>query len=81
MSRKEVVIKMPLKGEHASRLETLYSIEQGLLGPPVRVTLGALLAIALISAGEWARRTERLVRISGLPKISVAGVSSRSTRK
>ena len=32
-----------------------YSIEQGLLGPPVRVTLGALLAIALISAGEWAR--------------------------
>ena len=28
MSRKEVVIKMPLKGEHASRLETLYSIEQ-----------------------------------------------------
>jgi hypothetical protein len=28
VSRKEVVIKMPLKGEHASRLETLYSIEQ-----------------------------------------------------
>ena len=34
-----------------------YSIEQGLLGPGVRVALGALLAAALIIAGEWARRT------------------------
>ena len=29
-----------------------YSIEQGLLGPGVRVTLGALLAVALIVAGD-----------------------------
>ena len=42
-----------------------YSIEQGLLGPAVRVTLGALLAVALIVAGEWARRTELLSGISG----------------
>src|ERR1700716_1596132 len=43
-----------------------YSIEQGLLGPAVRVTLGALLAVALIVAGEWARRPELLSGISGL---------------
>jgi uncharacterized membrane protein len=35
-----------------------YSIEQGLIGPGVRVALGALLAIALIAAGEWARRSD-----------------------
>lgn len=33
-----------------------YSIEQGLLGPGVRVALAALLAIALIGLGEWERR-------------------------
>ena len=37
-----------------------YSIEAGLLGPRVRIALGALLALALIVAGEWARRSERL---------------------
>ncbi len=51
-----------------------YSIEQGLLGPGVRVTLGALLAIALVVAGEWARRTERLSGISGLPTAHIPGV-------
>jgi uncharacterized membrane protein len=35
-----------------------YSIQQGLIGPGVRVTLGALLAAALIAAGEWARRND-----------------------
>lgn len=35
-----------------------YSIEQGLIGPGVRVLLGALLALALIVAGEWTRRNE-----------------------
>jgi uncharacterized membrane protein len=48
-----------------------YSIEQGLLGPAVRVTLGALLAFALIGAGEWARRSERLSGIAGLPKAHI----------
>jgi uncharacterized membrane protein len=51
-----------------------YSIEQGLVGPGVRVTLGALLALALIAAGEWARRNERLTGIAGLPAASIPGV-------
>jgi uncharacterized membrane protein len=33
-----------------------YSIEQGLLGPGVRVLLGAAFALALLAAGEWTRR-------------------------
>ena len=48
-----------------------YSIEQGLVGPGVRVTLGALLAIALIAAGEWARRSEQLTGIVGLPSAHI----------
>jgi uncharacterized membrane protein len=51
-----------------------YSIEQGLLGPGVRVILGALLAVALIVAGEWARRTERLAGISGLPTAHIPSI-------
>jgi uncharacterized membrane protein len=51
-----------------------YSIEQGLLGPGVRVTLGALLAIALVVAGEWARRTEKLAGISGLPTAHIPSI-------
>ena len=43
-----------------------YTIEQGLLGPAVRIILAAILAAALIVAGEWARRTERLSGIAGL---------------
>jgi uncharacterized membrane protein len=37
-----------------------YSVQQGFIGPGVRVTLGALLAIALIAAGEWTRRNDQL---------------------
>ncbi|HEY7245923.1 MAG TPA: DUF2339 domain-containing protein [Xanthobacteraceae bacterium] len=51
-----------------------YSIEQGLLGPRVRVTLGALLAIALIAAGEWTRRTQRLARNAGLPNANIPSI-------
>jgi uncharacterized membrane protein len=51
-----------------------YSIEQGLLGPRVRVALGALLAGALIAAGEWARRTERLAGVPGLPKANIPAI-------
>jgi uncharacterized membrane protein len=51
-----------------------YSIEQGLLGPGVRVTLGALLAVALIVAGEWARRTEKLAGIAGLPTAHIPSI-------
>jgi uncharacterized membrane protein len=42
-----------------------YSVQQGLIGPGVRVMLGALLASALIAAGEWTRRNERQ---SGMPR-------------
>ena len=51
-----------------------YSIEQGLVGPAVRVTLAALLASALVAAGEWARRSERLAGISGLPRAHIPGI-------
>ena len=51
-----------------------YSIEQGLLGPGVRVTLGALLGAALIGAGEWARRSERLAGISGRPTAHIPSI-------
>ena len=51
-----------------------YSIEQGLLGPGVRITLGALLAAALVGAGEWARRSERLAGISGLPTAHIPSI-------
>ncbi|MGE0036342.1 MAG: DUF2339 domain-containing protein [Xanthobacteraceae bacterium] len=51
-----------------------YSIEAGLLGPRVRIALGALLALALIAAGEWARRTERLAGIAGLPSAHIPSI-------
>jgi uncharacterized membrane protein len=51
-----------------------YSIEQGLLGPRVRVGLGALLATALIFAGEWTRRTERLAGIFSLPRANIPSI-------
>jgi uncharacterized membrane protein len=51
-----------------------YSIEQGYFGPGMRVFLGALLAAALIVAGEWARRSERLSGITGLPSAHIPSV-------
>jgi len=33
-----------------------YTIDQGLLGPTVRIVLGVLLGLALIALGEWLRR-------------------------
>jgi uncharacterized membrane protein len=51
-----------------------YSIAQGLLGPGVRITLGALFALALVIAGEWARRSERLAGISGLPRAHIPSI-------
>ena len=46
-----------------------YTIEQGLLGPGVRIFLGALFAGLLIAAGEWTRRNEVAA--------GIAAVSSR----
>ncbi len=50
-----------------------YSIEQGWFGPAMRVLLGGLLALALIAAGEWARRNENL---SGIGGVSAAHIPS-----
>src|SRR5262249_55484783 len=44
-----------------------YSVEQGWFGPGTRVILGALLAILLVAAGEWARWSEKISGITGLP--------------
>ncbi len=51
-----------------------YSIEQGLIGPAVRVMLGALLAFVLIVAGEWQRRSERLWGLPGLPSANIPSI-------
>jgi uncharacterized membrane protein len=51
-----------------------HSIEQGLLGPGVRIALGALLAVVLVVAGEWARWSERLAGIPGLPTAHIPGI-------
>lgn len=48
-----------------------YSIEAGLIGPGMRIFLGALLAVALIAGAEWARRREQE---SGLPSLPVANI-------
>jgi uncharacterized membrane protein len=50
-----------------------YTIQQGLIGPGVRIFLGALLALALVAAGEWARRTENLSALSGVPSAHIPG--------
>ncbi|MEE1610240.1 DUF2339 domain-containing protein [Microvirga sp. CF3016] len=47
-----------------------YSIEQNLLSPGTRITLGLLFALALIGAGEWMRRENRI----RLPALSAANV-------
>lgn len=44
-----------------------YSIEAGLVGPEVRVALGALFAAALLAVGEWSRRKEDLSQLAVLP--------------
>jgi uncharacterized membrane protein len=51
-----------------------YTIQQGLIGPGVRIALGALLALALIAVGEWARRNERLSGLPGLPSADIPSI-------
>jgi uncharacterized membrane protein len=50
-----------------------YTIQQGLIGPGVRIFLGAVLALALIAAGEWSRRTEKLSALAGVPSAHIPG--------
>ena len=51
-----------------------YSIEQGLLGPGVRVVLAGILAAALIATAEWLRRTERTTGMPGLPWANIPSI-------
>ncbi len=51
-----------------------YSIEQGLLGPGVRVLLGGVFAAALLAAGEWTRRQENLSSIAPLPIANIPAI-------
>ena len=51
-----------------------YSIEQGLIGPSVRVLLGALLAAALVIGGEWTRRKELRSGVAGLPAAHIPSI-------
>jgi uncharacterized membrane protein len=51
-----------------------YSIEAGLLGPGVRTVLGGLFALALLTAGEWTRRTESTSHIEVLPIANIPAI-------
>ena len=55
-----------------------YSIEQGWFGPGARVTLAAIVAAALIGAGEWTRRREIKTGLAGLPKAHIPSVLTAS---
>ncbi|MGB3445647.1 MAG: DUF2339 domain-containing protein [Xanthobacteraceae bacterium] len=51
-----------------------YSIEEGLLGPGVRVLLGGLFAAALLAAGEWTRRRDDMAAIAPLPIANIPAI-------
>ena len=48
-----------------------FAVEQGYFGPGMRVVMAGLLAAALIAAGEWARRSEKISGFAGLPSAHV----------
>jgi uncharacterized membrane protein len=62
-------VALPLGGIFLVR----YTIQQGLIGPGVRIFLGAMLALALVAAGEWSRRTEKLSALAGVPSAHIPG--------
>lgn len=51
-----------------------YSIEQGIFGPGARVFFGGLLALALVGAGEWLRRTARGIVVPGLEAAHIPSI-------
>jgi len=51
-----------------------YSIEEGLLGPEIRVLLGGLFAAALLVAGEWTRRRDSVAAIAPLPIANIPAI-------
>jgi uncharacterized membrane protein len=51
-----------------------YSIEAGLIGPGVRIALGALLAAALVAAGEWTRRRDQAIGFAGVQSAHIPSI-------
>jgi len=51
-----------------------YAIEQDLIGPRVRIMLGALFALVLVIAGEWQRRSERALALPSLPIADIPAI-------
>ncbi|HVG52323.1 MAG TPA: DUF2339 domain-containing protein [Xanthobacteraceae bacterium] len=51
-----------------------YAVDQGYVGPKVRLALAALLAAGLIACGEWARRNEKIAGFIGLPTAHVPSI-------
>ncbi len=51
-----------------------YAIEQGLVGPAMRIFLGALFAAALVAGGEWARRKENLSGVAGIAAANIPAI-------
>ncbi|MGH6924809.1 MAG: DUF2339 domain-containing protein [Propylenella sp.] len=51
-----------------------YTIEQGLIGPGMRIVLGALLSAVLFGAGEWTRRRDRALDLPILAKADVPAI-------
>jgi len=51
-----------------------YSIDSGWLGPAVRVAFGAAFSLALLAAGEWLRRSDRVAAFSALPSANIPGI-------
>lgn len=51
-----------------------YSIEQGLIGPGVRVLLASLFAAGLLIAGEWTRRKETATATGPLPIANIPAI-------
>jgi uncharacterized membrane protein len=51
-----------------------YTVEQGLLGPGVRIFLAAIFAGLLITAGEWARRNEIASGITAIPSQHIPSI-------
>src|ERR1700728_170316 len=51
-----------------------YSIQEGLIGPGMRIMLGAVLALALVAAGEWQRRKENLLSLPSLPSANIPSI-------
>jgi uncharacterized membrane protein len=51
-----------------------YSIEEGLIGPGVRVMLGLALALALMATGEWLRRREAPLAIDAFAGANIPAI-------